>query len=74
MKKKLKDFTLDELSDLCPQTHCTECPFFDSNALCGFINAIGKADAMEEDIDTKGNLGQLKAIEKETRKFMEYSK
>lgn len=70
MKKKLKNFTLDELSNLCPQTHyCIECPFFDSDILCGFINAIGKADAMDEEADTEGTIDQLKVIKEEMRKY-----
>lgn len=63
MKKKLKDFAVDELTNLCPQTHCDDCPFRDSKTLCDFINAIGKVGAIME-ADTEGSLGQLEDIEK----------
>ena len=62
MKKKLKDFTVDEITNLCSQTNCNKCPFCDSKTLCDFINAIGKGGAMEA--DTEGGIDQLKEIEK----------
>ena len=70
MKKKLKDFTIDELTNLCPQTHCAECPFRDSDIIliCGFINELGRAYVLEKETDTEGGLDQLKDIEEKIRR------
>lgn len=62
MKKKMKDFTIDELADLCGQTSCDKCPFRDYEVLCDFINAFGKDTLVEAEADTEGNLTQLEGI------------
>lgn len=72
MMKKLKEFTLDELTNLCPQTHCAECPFYPfnkSDRRCGFINELGKTYVLEKEADTEGGLDQLKDIEEKMRKY-----
>ena len=57
MRKKLKDFTLEELSNLCKRTNCPQCPFRGFDARCDLIN-------VSEDVklDTEGTLAQLESI------------
>ncbi len=62
MKKRLGEFTLDELADLCGQTNCDECPFRDSDVLCDFLNALGKNSCVYAEGDTEGDLTQLNSI------------